>query len=61
MNRLDVIRGMTAEELAEFLVEHVAQSPWCKPEAELDPETLECKLWDCRKCCEEWLRAEGAP
>ena len=53
------IRNMTDEQFANWLVEHVADSPWCKPDAPGDTETRRCQIWDCEKCALEWLRQEA--
>lgn len=55
------VRAMSDEELAHWLVERVTDSPWCKPDAPVDPETKRCQIWDCEKCALEWLRQEAKP
>lgn len=57
----DRIRGMSDEQFAHWLVERVTESPWCKPDAPVDPETKRCQIWDCEKCALEWLRQEAEP
>lgn len=54
----DELHAMTDEELAHWLVERVTESPWCKPDAPIDPVTKQCQIWDCDKCALEWLRKE---
>lgn len=54
------IRSMPAPELAKWLVERVSDSPWCKPDAPVDPVTKQCQLFDCEKCALEWLKQEAA-
>lgn len=51
--------GMTDEQLAHWFVERVTDSPWCRPDAPVDPETKRCQIWDCEKCALEWLRQEA--
>lgn len=55
----DRIRNMTDEQFANWLVKHVTDSPWCRPDAPVDPETKRCQIWDCEKCALEWLRQEA--
>lgn len=50
---------MNNEQLAQWLVERVTDSPWCKPDAPIDPETKRCQIWDCEKCALEWLKQEA--
>ena len=50
------IRNMTTEQLADFLENDAFEKPWCNPNAEIDPETKECKRWDCVKCALDWLQ-----
>lgn len=57
----DRIRNMSDEQFAHWLVERVTDSPWCKPDAPVDPETKRCQIWDCEKCALEWLRQEAKP
>jgi len=56
--KADCIRNMSDEQFAHWLVERVTDSPWCKPDAPVDPETKRCQIWDCDKCALEWLRQE---
>ena len=55
----DRIRNMTEEQFANWLVERVTDSPWCKPDAPVDQETKRCQIWDCEKCALDWLRQEA--
>lgn len=54
----DNILDMSREQLADFLENDAFEKPWCDPNAEIDPETKECKRWDCVKCALDWLQQE---
>lgn len=56
---VDILHTMTDEQFAHWLVERVTDSPWCKPDAPVDPETKRCQIWDCEKCALDWLRQEA--
>lgn len=58
MTNADRIRGMTDEELAEFLDAEYWKLNQCKSDAPVDDETKECLLPDCKGCWLDWLKQE---
>lgn len=52
------LRKLNDIDFAKWIVNHIADAPWCDPNAPVNPITKQCELWDCEKCCLNWLNEE---
>lgn len=57
-SKYDEIHAFTAEELAEWIGEHMCESEWCDESVPVDPVTKVCSAYDCNGCILKWLKQE---
>ena len=58
MTHYDELHDMKAEELAEWIGEHMCNAVWCDDSVPVDPVTKVCSVYDCKECILKWLKQE---